>query len=255
MKLLIVCVLSLVFGYVSLLSDNRNFVWTYEYLTMEEGAAEIEQYMTFEGLESFESKGKRILNIEYEFGMSDGFDFAIYQNFKQSAEGAFSWDGFKARFRKKLAEENAWWFSPLLYVEYKASSGATLHNIEAKLILERKFGDFTLALNPYFGYDQENVKDEFGNKTGGKEWEFVPKYALGLNYELARLFSFGFEAKGSESGHYFGPAISHGEHDMWVSFGYLWGVDVAGDKPEQMARLIFGIEINSPEKNETEHKD
>jgi hypothetical protein len=255
MKLLIVCVLSLVFGYVSLLSDNRNFVWTYEYLTMEEGAAEVEQYMTFNGLENFESKGSRELNIEYEFGMSDGFDFAIYQNFKQSAGGAFSWDGFKARFRKKLAKENAWWFSPLLYVEYKASSGATLHSIETKLILERKFGDFTLALNPYFEYEQEKIKDNLGAETGGKEWEFVPKYALGLNYDIARLFSFGFEAKGSESGHYIGPALSHGEHDLWVSFGYLWGVDVAEGKPEQMARLIFGIEINSPEKDDSNHKD
>ena len=255
MKFITVCVLSLIFGYASLLSDNRNFVWTYEYLTMEEGGAEVEHYITFEGLENFESQGKRTLSIEYEIGMSEGFDFAIYQNFKQSAGDAFSWDGFKARLRKKLAKENAWWFSPLLYLEYKASSGATLHNIEAKLILERKFGDFTLALNPYFGYDQKRIKNDLGEENGSKEWEFTPKYALGLNYDIARLFSFGFEAKGSESGHYIGPALSHGEHDLWMSFGYLWGFDVAEGKPKQMARLIFGIEINSPEKVDSSHKD
>ena len=56
------------------------------------------------------------------------------------------------------------------------------------------------------------------------------------------LFNAGVEFKGSSNGHYFGPVISHGFHDIWFSLGSAIALgDIKDDKPEMEIRMIMGV--------------
>jgi len=220
---------------ISGFADQRHFVWTYEYMIMEKGKAEIEQYTTLSSLSADEFKGNSSteLNFEAEIGMNEHYDFAIYQNFKQGTDGVLKYSGFKLRSRFLIGEKNLFFVDPLIYVEYQGNSDFSSHAIETKLILEKDFGDFRLSLNPYFEYEFDD-----------EESEFVPKYAIGATYSLGKLFNMGFECKGDKNRNYIGPTLSHGSENIWVALGTLYGIGkVEEGKPEVQIRMILGIHI------------
>ena len=135
-----------------IMGDSRSYVWTYEYKTMERGRAEFEHYLTFKApkMDSLAGSVTTVHNIEFEFGMNDKFDFSIYQNFEQPADGAFQYSGYKLRARYKFGEKNQYLMDPLLYFEYKGKPDFTKHVLEWKLILAKDFESFHYAINPVF---------------------------------------------------------------------------------------------------------
>ena len=80
---------------------------TIEYMIMEKGQSELEQYTTFKTLDNddFANTTYSELNLEFEVGMIKHFDVGIYQNFKQDLNNAFVYDGFKIRTRFLIAEK------------------------------------------------------------------------------------------------------------------------------------------------------
>ena len=221
----------------NIFADHRSYVWTYEYMIMERGKAELEQYTTLSSNNehSFVNATSTELNFELEVGMSEHFDFAIYQNFKQGTEGGLKYDGFKLRSRFLIGEKDQFWMDPLIYVEYVGKADFHEHKFETKFILAKDFGDYNIALNPYFEVEMEEGDD-------GWETEFEPKYALGFSRQFGELLSVGVEAKGGEKGHYFGPTISHGSPNLWFAVGGLFGfADIHETKPEMMIRMIIGV--------------
>jgi len=129
-----------------IMGDNRSYVWTYEYKTMERGKAEFEHYLTFKApkMDSLAGSVTTVHNIEFEFGMNDKFDFSIYQNFEQPADGAFQYSGYKLRARYKFGEKNQYLMDPLLYFEYKGKPDFIKHVLEGKLILAKDYGSFIM---------------------------------------------------------------------------------------------------------------
>ncbi len=121
--------------------DNRSYVWTYEYKIMERGKAEFEHYLTFKApkMDSLAGSVTTVHNIEFEFGMNDKFDFSIYQNFEQPADGAFQYSGYKLRARYKLGEKNQYFMDPLLYFEYKGKPDFTKHLLVKCMEKSKKF--------------------------------------------------------------------------------------------------------------------
>ncbi len=76
------------------------------------------------------------------------------------------------------------------------------------------------------------------------ESEIEPEYALGLTYKLNKILNAGIEFKGSEYGHYWGPTISHGTHDIWFSLGSAFALsEVKEGKAEMEIRMIIGVEL------------
>ena len=74
------------------------------------------------------------------------------------------------------------------------------------------------------------------------ESKIETEYALGLTYKLNKLFHPGIEFKGSEYGHYWGPTISHGTHDIWFSLGAAFELGTVKEgKPEMEIRMIIGV--------------
>ena len=215
--------------------DNRSYVWTYEYKTMERGKAEFEHYLTFKApkMDSLAGSVTTVHNIEFEFGMNDKFDFSIYQNFEQPADGAFQYSGYKLRARYKFGERNQYLMDPLLYFEYKGKPDFIKHVLEGKLILAKDFESFHYAINPVFEIEYED---------GEKEYEL--KYNAGSCYRINELLRIGLEIKGGKNGHYLGPVISHGKDTFWVALGSAFSLTkIINNKPEFMLRMILGIHL------------
>ena len=215
-------------------ADKRSYVWTYEYLTLEPGNWEIEYYNTLSTTDASHFRGNTSTThqIELEVGMTEHFDFAVYQVFSQVPGAGFNYDGFKLRSRFKIGEKGEFFVDPLIYLEYIASPDLQNNEIEAKLILARDFGKFNISLNPILACE----------KNGAEEWEFTPEYALGFNYSFSELFTLGLESTGSDKGIYLGPTITHGNKDVWVGISPMFAMnDVDPGRPEFKLRMILAF--------------
>ena len=214
-------------------SDSRIYVWTYEYQTMEKGAAEVEHYLTFKGNDRYttENAVTTIHNIELEIGMNDRFDVGLYQNFSQAPEGNLRYDGYKVRMRYRLSEKGTFILDPLLYMEYKGTPDFSTHVLEGKLILAKDMGNLNIALNPVI----ETALSSRENVT-----EF--KYNAGISYRVNPLLALGLEIKGAGDQLFMGPVVSHGVDGLWVAIGSAFALNNIsnGHNPFQI-RLITGI--------------
>ena len=213
-------------------ADQRWYVWTYEYKTVKAGTGELESYYTLstDDIESLEGNMDTEFKIEMEFGMTDRFDFSIYQVFTQKAEKEFKYKGFQLRARYKIGEKDRYILDPLIYLEYKGKPDFSEHGIEFKLILAKDIGRFNLALNPILEFEYED------------EWEFEPEYTVGISYEFIESLRLGLEAKGSEYANYIGPVIAHGKGNLWITLGSAFSIgEVKEGKPEFQLRMLLGI--------------
>ena len=233
-KFIVIAILIIILSNI-LMADKRSYVWTYEYQTMEAGEVELEHYLTLSTPlpDSFENVTSTEHNIEIEVGMTDRFDFSIYQVIKQAPESSLQYSGYKLRFRYRLGEKGDYLMDPLIYFEYKGKPDFSEHGYEGKLILAKDFGNINLSINPVIEYEYEN-----------SEWESELKYNTGISYRLNGILKIGLEARGGENGHYVGPVISHGTGKAWIALGSAFALtEIKNDKPEMMIRMILGINL------------
>jgi hypothetical protein len=215
-------------------ADWRSYVWTYEYQTVERGMAEFESYFTISApdIDSLEDNTAVEQLLELEVGMSERFDFGFYQQFEQEPGRSLSYQGYKLRFRYRFGEKGTYILDPLAYFEYKGKPDFSEHGIEFKLILARDFGPNNISVNPILEFE------------GNGDWESEPAYAAGLRRNMGDLLKIGIEIKGSESGHYIGPVVSHGSPHVWGTLGSAFGIgDIDEGKPEFQLRLLLGVEL------------
>ena len=134
--------------------------------------------------------------------MNERFDFAVYHQFEQKVD-TLAYTGYKLRGRYRMGKQNQYFLDPLLYLEYHGKPDFSEHGIETKLILAKETDKFVASFNPVLEIEFED-----------SEMEFKTEYAAGFTYKSNQLFTFGLELKGSENGHYWGPVIAHGTHDI-----------------------------------------
>jgi len=139
-------------------ADQRSYVWTYEYNTVEKGKAELESYFTLSAPDMGKIKERMSAEhqIELDVGMNDRFDFSVYQRFSQSPNEQFIYDGLKLRARYKLVEKERLFIDPLIYAEYKGKPNLSEHGIELKLILAKDIGKFNISTNPILEIEIED---------------------------------------------------------------------------------------------------
>ncbi len=213
-------------------ADQRFYVWTYEYKTLDRGRGEVEDYLTLSTPDMGHVEGTMGAEhqIELEVGMTERYDFAIYQVFNQNPGQSLKYEGFKLRSRYRLGNKGKAMLDPLVYLEYIGVPDFSSHAIEIKLILARDMGRFNIALNPIFELEKE------------REWELEPEYAIGSSYEISQILRVGLEAKGSEHGHYLGPVVSHGRENLWFTLGSALKIGkIEGGRPEFQIRMLLGI--------------
>ena len=118
-------------------------------------------------------------------------------------------------------------------MEYHGKPDFSEHGIESKLILAKETEKIIASFNPVLEIE---IEDD--------ESEIETEYALGLTYKLNKLLHAGIELKGSEYGHYWGPTISHGTHDIWFSLGAAFALGTVKEgKAEMEIRMIMGVGI------------
>ncbi len=218
----------------SLKSDHRKYVWTYQYMTMDKGKAEFENYLTFSTTDAgnFENNTTLENQFELEVGMTENFDFSIYQVYKQKPGGSLNFDSYKLRARYKLVKKDDFLFDPMIYAEYKGSPDFLKHKFEFKLIMAKDLGHFNVSLNPIIEFEKS------------KNWQPFFSYSIGMSYEFFELLSLGLEFKGNENGHYFAPVISHGSANLWIAAAptFMLG-GIKSEYPEFLFRTIIGVGI------------
>jgi hypothetical protein len=217
-------------------ADPRSYVWTYEYMTVREGRAEIEYYFTTEVPDNRAPEtAVWKQQVELEYGLTGKTDIAMYQNFKQSnspSSKTFAYDGMKLRLRHRLAEKGVLPADTLLYAEYERDTDLTAQGtLEAKLVLARDLGPLNLAYNQILEFPVE--------KLSAAEHSF----SAGASWKISDIFKAGLEARGAyEAGEYYlGPTVHLRARDMkvWANFGYLGGLN--GFSKDAQTRLIVGV--------------
>ena len=211
-------------------ADQRHFVWTYEYKTVDQGEVEFEHYYTtsYPNASDLTFEQTTGHQFELEIGMNERFDFAIYHQFEQNQE-IFNYKGYKLRWRYRIGEKNQLLLDPLLYLEYHGNSDFSKHAIESKIILAKETDHLIASFNPI-------VEIEKG------EQEVEIEYAAGVAYKINNILNIGIEFKGGKNGHYWGPTISHGTHDIWLSLGSAFALGTIKEgKPEMEIRMIMGV--------------
>lgn len=233
-KVLFLSLFCFVLFFYSSIADQRKYVWTYQFLTMDAGKGEFENYLTFSTPKAgnFENNTTFENQLELEVGMTDDFDFSIYQVFKQKPGGSFTFDSYKLRARYKLMKKDEFLFDPLIYAEYKGYPDFSKHKFEFKLIMAKDIGLFNVSFNPIIELESS------------KDWKPLFLYSLGMSYEFYKTLCLGVEFRGSENGHYIAPVISHGTPKLWIASAptFMLGGIKSGN-PEFLFRTIIGVGI------------
>ncbi len=219
----------------SVRADRRGYVWTYEYMTMPKGQSEVEYYLTAKvpDTHKFDDKNTWEHQVEYEYGLTDRLDAAIYQRWQHtnsSTEDKFEYTGTKLRARYRIGEKGMYPLDTLLYLEYIRPDQSNKPDVlEGKLILAKDFGNFNLAYNQVI---------ETGIHNGG---ETEHGYAMGLNYEFSPRWKVGIESKGNytEDKYYIGPSVSFAQEKYWIAAGALRGLKDRSD--DLQFRLLIGF--------------
>lgn len=196
---------------------------TYGYKTLEKGETELvywtgyaldsENKMKYFGKE-IDRKGLVNHLLEVEYGITDRWTVAAYADFLQPAQEELKLvQGHVVGVRYRFFEKGERFFDPTFYVEYymprKSYLGENKDRVEARIILEKDFGDAALKLNPKL----EKVVSG-PDVAEGMEFE----YAASFYFEFSRKFEAGVETygamgefssfkPGNEQLHYVMPAV------------------------------------------------
>lgn len=218
----------------SIFADRRSYVWTYQYMTLPEGATELEFYQTTK-LSRFDTWEYR---IEVEHGVTDHFDFSVYQIFNQKEGDAFRWDAVQFRTRYRFGEVGQYLLDPLIYIEYNRKLDLTEPNkIESKLILAKNINKMNISFNPVYEiFFAPGTEQELGLDIGFS-YEFSPKFILGIE----STSRFEFEDNDTKTGSYFGPTMSFASGNWWYTIGAGFGVTEESD--DARVRFLMGIQL------------
>lgn len=220
--------LSCLFAATAAHANDRKFTYTYETAVLPPGGKEVEVWTTWHtGRDDYFSRFAH--RLEFELGVVDQLMTAFYLNFYgQAADNAdgervssFLYDGISWEWKYKLTDPVADPIGFGLYGELGATPDE--YKLEAKLLLDKYFGDFLAAFNLV-----GEVEWELGPEETERELEVKP--VLGLSYLLNPYFSFGIEAQnenqigGGEFEHSIvsaGPVVSYADEGYWATLTFL----------------------------------
>ena len=190
-KALLIISLSIIAS-ISSIAQDRQFVYTYQSLTLPKGAKDIEIWNTYRtGRQYFYNRLDQ--RIEYEVGLTDRLQTAVYLNGEHKAyashldtlggikdtasSGMFTESGFSFsnEWKLRLSDPVANAVGSALYAEF--TFGPTEVEIEGKLILDKKAGKNIIALNLVGEYEMG-----FDVKKGELEEEKELKAEVDLSY-------------------------------------------------------------------------
>jgi hypothetical protein len=227
-------------------ADRRAFGHVYEYQTMPQGGLDLEIWNTQTRPDLGQDPTAFELQLETEYGITDHWDIALYQNFSQGAEigASFQYASTAVETRYRFADRGELPVDVLGYFEIKKPLAGGDLELEWKAILARDLGPVTVAANLIAELEIEDG-----------EAEFIPGWALGVSYEAVPALKLGVEtfgafepedaADGTESRvveAWLGPAVSWAPSPkLWILASGAFGLTEHSD--DFIARLIVGISL------------
>jgi hypothetical protein len=170
--------------------------FSYPYQTLAEGEVEVEEIVDLipmrvareklDGTRDAVTALRSRLQTEVELGLTDRLELGLYFVFRQGATAdtpALRFEGLKQRLRYRFAEEGDLPVDLGVYLEV-----AEFYNeieIEQKILLSRRFGYLTTAINLWVEQEYYFQDDEWKliyNPTAGLVYELSPRFMLGLEY-------------------------------------------------------------------------
>jgi hypothetical protein len=241
-------------------ATERRFGYVYGSGVLIPGDVELESWTTARlGRSTFYDRFDE--RLELEVGLTERLQTAFYLNFAGLAEDTmgvrvheFELEGVSSEWKLKLLDPVADPIGLALY--WELSAGPTEVELEAKVILDRRFGRFLAALNVVGAYELEFA--EVGVLEGEAELEIdagfgvfiTPALFAGLELRNHNAIS----ADGWEySVLFLGPTFSFAQPTWWMSLSLMPQVGaIAGategpfnlaDHERLEARLLFGIHL------------
>ena len=237
----------------------RPLPFTYTYDTLATGESEIETYIDMTPVKAIAPSGSPVwyaatqFQTEFEHGLTDRLELGLYAAFQPSAPEGYTdtatlteGTGFKERLRYRIAEEGELPIDLALYgelVEYMNE-----FEIEAKVILQRRFGKLRIAANAWAErefYYAVNQQDWVLNPTVGATYQVTPSFHAGVEYwmrvefpdpaPVPRPFSLG-------PNQFVGPALM-------FSFGHLWWSTGVYARVNDLSRTALPTNASQPPDN------
>ncbi len=238
-------------------ANDRHFSYAYETAVLAPGAREFEIWTTWRtGRDRYFSRFDH--RLEFEVGLVENLQTAFYLNFDAtSAEDQFGarvsnihYGGISSEWKYKLADPVA---DPVGFALYgEASAAPDEYELEAKLLLDERFGSMLLAFNLVGEIEWELEADE-------TEREYVASPVLSVGYLLTPSASIGLEVrnhneivsgKWEHSALHAGPVASYSTETWWAAMTFLPQIadlkngGVETEEHERFeSRLLFGVHL------------
>ncbi len=223
-------------------ANQRNFSFTYQSATLPKGQAEIEPWSTAQfGKSAWDIRMDN--RLEFEVGITDDLQGALYFNTRATAEKGYQWKGVAAEFKYRLLDAVADPLGFALYLE--GFLAPTQKKIEPKLIVDKYFGDWVWALNGVFeGEWKEDVTEYEAKGVTGLGYFVADHATLGLEAEVFGKWENGEHEK---TEYWAGPSLSYGDGGYWATFAVImqpWNRTHDGESIDWIkARLLLGFDL------------
>lgn len=202
----------LLFSPHTLMADTKTFAYTYPARTIQEGELELEHYLDA-GLQQWNNPATEKKEtawsevdwkhqVEFEYGITNAWDFGFYNVFSQKPYSDFKYEGIKLRTRYNFGEGRHWRMDPGLYLEVGYFGDAVKFEEMAILSLTENIFETSLNLKA----EQEI---EYGGSSTEVEHELIISYAAGFHIGAQTALSL----------EYYGKAkFEEGELDYFVNY-------------------------------------
>jgi hypothetical protein len=233
-----------VFGFASTSQATpRNLPFTYNYETNAEGEGEIETYVDLVPLKA-DGAGPGVQNVlvsqfqeEFEYGITDRLELGLYVTFAPPPAGNYQYiptltegNGSKQRLRYRFSDAGKLPIDIGVYGELTENENE--FEIEAKLILQKRFGKFAIAANVVgeheFYYSGRN--DWILDPSAGFWYQVTPTFQPGFEWWMYKEWSDQAPAGGAfnlDDQQYVGPAVLLNLGRIWWTSGaYLRVSDI-----------------------------
>lgn len=235
-------------------ATERLFTYTYQTGVLAPGQIEIEPWATYRtGRDKF---FRRLDNrVELEVGVVPGLQTAWYLNMSTQAalEGKklskeSQIDGVSWEWKWQLSDPVADAVGLALYLE--GGLGRDETEVEAKVLLDKRIGSFTLAANlvgevEWEQVDDKEVQEVILETDLGLSWR--PKAGWGLGLE-SRTHTEIVDGVTEHTAVFVGPNVAYAQEKWWLAATLLRQVPLAQDvdhheHEDLEARLLVGIHL------------
>jgi hypothetical protein len=235
------------------MADPRPFTMTYDAYPIGKGAAEYEQWVTFNTHKGSEAGFRQFEFLhELEYGISDNFDLGLYflrWNYDDSRDqDGTHYDGGAVEFIYTILNPAKDHWGLALYNEIAVAEDEV--EFEQKVLVQKDVGKWIFAYNLILETEIEGV---FNSKKEN-EVEGVIGHAFGITKAVAREWFVGgellVESRFPDWSHYenstayLGPTISYqGGGHWWATITPAYQITGEDEEPDWKIRLITGWEF------------